>query len=157
MRKTTHGLDGQQQYVDKTLRGRVNQYDRRQKNEERGDYWSGHRKNSQLAIITVTVIIAYAANVAIVPVARSIASWLFLRWPDQYHLPMKKVRPWCGQPPDQGWYWQKNRTVNSIKAVKHWTDTEDSIHKFYLFEVRSKGPILASNMLHKYNVASSKH
>ena len=30
-------------------------------------------------IITVTVIIAYAADVAIVPVAGSIASWLFLR------------------------------------------------------------------------------
>jgi len=26
-----------------------------------------------------------------------------------------------------------------------------------LFEIRSKGPVLASNMLHKYNVASSKH
>jgi len=32
-----------------------------------------------LPIITVTVIIAYAADVAIVPVAGSIASWLFLR------------------------------------------------------------------------------
>jgi len=32
-----------------------------------------------LAIITVTVIIAYVADVAIVPVAGSIASWLFLR------------------------------------------------------------------------------
>jgi len=32
-----------------------------------------------LAIITVTVIIGYAADVAIVPVAGSIASWLFLR------------------------------------------------------------------------------
>ena len=37
------------------------------------------RINSHLAIITVTVIIAYAADVAIVPVAGSIASWLFLR------------------------------------------------------------------------------
>ena len=29
-RKTTHGLDGQHQYVDTTLRGRVNQNDRGQ-------------------------------------------------------------------------------------------------------------------------------
>jgi len=28
-RKTTHGLDGQHQYVDRTPRGRVNQDDRR--------------------------------------------------------------------------------------------------------------------------------
>ena len=31
---------------------------------------------------------SHIADVAIVPVAGSIASWLFLRWPDQYHLPM---------------------------------------------------------------------
>ena len=29
-RKTTHGLDGQHQDVDRTVRGRVNQNDRRQ-------------------------------------------------------------------------------------------------------------------------------
>ena len=37
------------------------------------------RNNSHLVIITVTVIIAYVADVAIVVVAGSIASWLFLR------------------------------------------------------------------------------
>jgi len=47
VRKTTHGLDGQHQDVDRTPRGRVNQKDR------------GQRK-------------------------------------------MEKVRPWCGQPSDQG-------------------------------------------------------
>jgi len=31
MRKTTHGLDGQHQYVDRTPRGRVNQNERGQK------------------------------------------------------------------------------------------------------------------------------
>jgi len=30
-RKTMHGLDGQHQYVDRTIRGRVNQNDRGQK------------------------------------------------------------------------------------------------------------------------------
>ena len=30
-----------------------------------------------------------ANRMAIVPVAGSIASWLFLRWPDRYHLPLK--------------------------------------------------------------------
>jgi len=30
-RKTTHGLDGQHQYVDRTPRGRVNQNDRGQR------------------------------------------------------------------------------------------------------------------------------
>jgi len=29
--KTTHGLDGQHQYVDRTIRGRVNQNDRGQR------------------------------------------------------------------------------------------------------------------------------
>ena len=47
----------------------------------------------RVKIITVTVSVRVSAMVwmAIVPVAGSIASWLFLRWPDQYHLPLQKL------------------------------------------------------------------
>jgi len=45
--------------------------------------------NSIEAIITVTVGIASAAVAAMFPVAGTIACWLCLQWPDQYHLPLR--------------------------------------------------------------------
>jgi len=40
-RKATHGLDGQHQDVDRTLRGRVNQNDRGQRQMEKVRPWCG--------------------------------------------------------------------------------------------------------------------
>jgi len=42
-RKTTHGLDGQHQYVDRTPCGRVNQDDREQRQMEKVHPWQGCR------------------------------------------------------------------------------------------------------------------
>ena len=44
-RKATHGLDGQHQDVDRTLRGRVNQNDRRQGKMEKVRPWCGQPSN----------------------------------------------------------------------------------------------------------------
>jgi len=78
-RKTTHGLDGQHQHVDRTLRGRVNQNDRRQGQ-------------------------------------------------------MEKVRPWCGQPTDQGRL--KNRTALALGRL--------------LAEVQYVEPVLSSFLIRSF-------
>jgi len=41
VRNTTHGLDGHHQYVDRTVRGRVNQNDRVQRQMEKVRPWYG--------------------------------------------------------------------------------------------------------------------
>jgi len=45
-RKTTHSLDGQHQYVDRTPHGRVNQNDRGERREE-GRIGRGGRRNGK--------------------------------------------------------------------------------------------------------------
>ena len=48
-RKATHGLDGQRQDVDRTLRGRVNQNDRGQRLMEKVRSWCGQPSDRRVA------------------------------------------------------------------------------------------------------------